>query len=82
MRVRTIEREITDADLTKITESRADFIAQHRGSAVIRRDFDVRQDIERGGNRKRRELGESELLRRAVSAIRLISAAQAATTIL
>src|SRR5439155_6293557 len=70
---RTIEREIADADLTKITQSRADFIAQHCSSAVIRRDFDVRQDIERGRNRKCRELGESELLRRAVSAVRLIS---------
>src|SRR6267143_6241473 len=58
---RTIKCEIADADLTKITESRADFIAQHRSSAVIRRDFDVGQDIERGRNRKRRELGESEL---------------------
>ena len=44
---RTIEREIADADLAKIIESRADFVAQHLGSAVIRRNFDVRQDIER-----------------------------------
>src|SRR4029077_9709649 len=71
---RTIKSQITDPDFTKITKSRADFIAQHCRSAVIRRDFNVCQDIERGGNRKRCELGKSERWQRAVSAVRLISA--------
>ena len=40
---RTIEGEITDADFAKVTEARANFVAQHFRSAVMRRDFDVPQ---------------------------------------
>ena len=39
----TIEREITDTDFTQIIQARADFIAQHLCSRIVRCDVDLRQ---------------------------------------
>ena len=56
----TVEREITDADLAQIIQSRANFIAQHPCSRIARRDLDLRQQIARVGNGKSCELRKSK----------------------
>ena len=56
----TIEGEITDADFAKITQARANFVAQHLRGGVIRCDVDLRQKIARIRNGKRREIRQAQ----------------------
>ena len=50
---RTIESEITDADLAEIIQARANFVTQHLGGFVDRRDMGVAKKVARIGNRQR-----------------------------